>query len=106
MDWEESNYPLLPKKRLPNKSIHDPLTIFYILHPEEIEMSKTLIEMDTGDKSYGRTNCYFQGPRNQNIDSESVNNVSTNLKNEKVKFWDEMLKFWIRYFLIKSKNWS
>jgi inosine-uridine nucleoside N-ribohydrolase len=78
--------------KIPYPPIHDPLTIFYILHPEEIEMCKTYIEVDTGDKSYGRTNCYFQGPRNPNIDKESVNWVATNLKNDKVKFWDEMLK--------------
>jgi hypothetical protein len=55
-------------------------------------MSKAYIEVDTGDKSYGRTNCYFQGPRNTNVDKESVNWVATNLKNERVKFWDEMLR--------------
>lgn len=51
-------------------------------------MAKTYIEVDTGDKSYGRTNCYFQGPRNPNIDKESVNWVATNLKNERVRFWE------------------
>lgn len=29
--------------KIPYPPIHDPLTIFYILHPEEIQMSKTYI---------------------------------------------------------------
>ena len=38
---------------------HDPLTIFYILHPEEFVTKKALIEVDTYPTSYGRTNCTF-----------------------------------------------
>lgn len=34
--------------KIPFPPIHDPLTIFYILHPEEIEVAKTFIEVDTG----------------------------------------------------------
>jgi inosine-uridine nucleoside N-ribohydrolase len=78
--------------KLPFPPIHDPLTIFYLLHPQEIDMVRTRIEVDTGAKSYGRTNCFFQGPTNPHIESESVDFVATNLRNEEVRFWDEMLK--------------
>ena len=76
---------------MPFPPIHDPLTIFYILHPEEFEGAKAIIEVDTGEKSYGRTNCYFTNLRCTNAEG-SVNWVATRLKNEKTRFWDQMLK--------------
>lgn len=77
--------------QFPTPPIHDPLTVFYILHPEEFDVSKALIEVDTGATSYGRTNVYFQSIRNTNVSSESTTFVATNLRNEKTKFWEEML---------------
>jgi inosine-uridine nucleoside N-ribohydrolase len=34
--------------KIPYPPIHDPLTIFYILHPEEFDGAKAIIEVDTG----------------------------------------------------------
>lgn len=45
--------------KFPNPPIHDPLTVFYVLHPEEIEVAKALVEVDTMSVSYGRTNVWF-----------------------------------------------
>lgn len=45
--------------KFPNPPIHDPLTVFYVLHPEEIEVAKALVEVDTMPVSYGRTNVWF-----------------------------------------------
>ena len=43
--------------------IHDPLTIFYILHPEEFEVNACKIEVDVNKTSYGRTNVWFDSKR-------------------------------------------
>ena len=67
--------------KFPFPPIHDPCTIFYILHPEEFESSRARIEVDTYPTSYGRTNCYFSNLRNPNIDMESNDLVTTHLKN-------------------------
>lgn len=67
--------------KFPFPPIHDPCTIFYILHPEEFETAKAVIEVDTFPCSYGRTNCYFVNPRNPKVDMESNNLVATHLKN-------------------------
>lgn len=67
--------------KFPFPPIHDPCTIFYILHPEEFESSRAKIEVDTFSTSYGRTNCYFSNARNPSIDLESNNIVTTHLKN-------------------------
>ena len=75
----------------PFPPIHDPLTVFYLLHPEEIETQKCLIEVDTNSVSYGRTNVYFENIRNLNVSKNSTTSVGINLKNEKTKFWDEMV---------------
>ncbi len=66
--------------KFPYPPIHDPCTIFYILHPEEFEASEAHIEVDTYPISYGRTNVRFCKP------GESINIVTTHLKNEKTKF--------------------
>jgi inosine-uridine nucleoside N-ribohydrolase len=76
--------------KFPFPPIHDPCTIFYILHPEEFEASKARIEVDTFPTSYGRTNCHFMNPKNPSEIIESSNLVTTHLKNEKTKFWVEM----------------
>ena len=39
--------------------IHDPCTIYYILHPDEFETKKVKIDIDTYPASYGRTNIWF-----------------------------------------------
>jgi inosine-uridine nucleoside N-ribohydrolase len=78
--------------KFPFPPIHDPCTIFYILHPEEFETSVAKIEVDTFPTSYGRTNCYFSNLRNGKVELESNNLVTTHLKNEKTKFWSEMEK--------------
>jgi len=67
--------------KFPFPPIHDPCTIFYILHPEEFETAKAVIEVDTFPCSYGRTNCHFVNPRNPKVDMESNNLVATHLKN-------------------------
>ncbi len=54
-------------QKFPYPPIHDPLTIFYILHPEEFDGAKAHIEVDTGLKSYGRTNCHFTNPFKPNV---------------------------------------
>lgn len=41
--------------------------------------------------SYGRTNVYFENIRNLNVSKNSTTSVGINLKNEKTKFWDEMV---------------
>ena len=71
--------------------IHDPLTIFYILHPDEIEIKKAKIEVDTYPTSFGRTNVYFSNPTNPTQPIESNDFVATNLRCEETKFWEEML---------------
>ena len=38
---------------------HDPVTIHYLLYPEDFEVEPVRIEVDCGKTSYGRTNCYF-----------------------------------------------
>lgn len=77
--------------KFPFPPIHDPCTIFYILHPEEFETEQTLIEVDTYPTSYGRTNCIFANPRCP-ASLKSPDRVATHLKNEKTKFWVEMEK--------------
>ena len=47
--------------------------------------------MDTNSVSYGRTNVYFESIRNLNVSKNSTTSVGINLKNEKTKFWDEMV---------------
>lgn len=42
--------------------IHDACVINYILHPEDFELKRSKIVVDTGEVSYGRTNCYFNDP--------------------------------------------
>jgi inosine-uridine nucleoside N-ribohydrolase len=84
--------------KIPFPPIHDPCTIFYILHPEELVASTAQIDVDTFPTSYGRTNCYFCNPRNPNVNLESNNIVATHLKNEKTKFWEEMLKILEKIF--------
>lgn len=77
--------------KFPFPPIHDPLTAFYLMHPEEIEIRKCMIEVDTNPVSYGRTNVYFESIREPGICEKSSTFVGTNLKNEKIKFWDEMV---------------
>lgn len=74
--------------QFPTPPIHDPLTVFFVLHPEEFDASPCLIEVDTGATSYGRTNVYFQSPRYPQVEKESTTVVATNLRNQKTKFWD------------------
>ena len=51
--------------------VHDACVIYYILHPDAFELKKVnflivqaKIVVDTGEVSYGRTNCYFRDPDN------------------------------------------
>ncbi len=81
----------LTHEGFPFPPIHDPCTIFYILHPEEFEASYAHILVDTYPVSYGRTNVTFSRSRTNNI-------VTTHLKNEKTKFWEEMGKIFENIF--------
>lgn len=69
---------------------HDPLTIFYILHPEEFEVRPAIVEVDIYPSSYGRTNVSFSYPGVPSVESTTL--VTTNLLNKKIKFWDELLR--------------
>ena len=72
--------------------IHDPCTIFYILHPEEFETKEAFIEVDVHQVSYGRTNVWFESSRNPGVTKGKQQFVTTSLLNQKTQFWTEMLK--------------
>lgn len=76
--------------KIPFPPYHDPLTIFYILHPEEFEGRPANVDVDTYPLSYGRTNVYFSYPGVPQVQSSTL--VTTNLLNKNTKFWDEMLR--------------
>lgn len=76
--------------KIPFPPYHDPLTIFYILHPEEFEVRPAIVEVDIHPVSYGRTNVSFSYPGVPQVQSSVL--VTTNLLNKKTKFWDEMLR--------------
>ena len=78
--------------QIPYPPIHDPCPIFYLLHPEEFEVNKCSIVVDTCEMSYGRTNVFFESPMHPGVTEGKEQYVAMNLKNEKVKFWEEMLK--------------
>jgi inosine-uridine nucleoside N-ribohydrolase len=76
--------------RIPFPPYHDPLTIFYILHPEEFEVRPANVDVDTHPTSYGRTNIAFSYPGVSQVQSTTL--VTTNLHNKVTKFWGEMLR--------------
>lgn len=75
--------------KIPYPPYHDPLCLFYILHPEEFEAKPADVDVDIYPLSYGRTNVYFSYPGKPTIESSTL--VTTNLLNHKTKFWDEMM---------------
>lgn len=64
--------------KIPYPPYHDPLTIFYILHPEEFEVRPAIVDVDTYPSSYGRTNILFSYPGGVQVESSTL--VTTNLQ--------------------------
>lgn len=75
---EVNNWPFPP--------YHDPVCIYYLLHPQDFTVKKVRIEVDCGSVSRGRTNCYFLEE-----DKESKTFVTTNMHAPISKFWEEMM---------------
>jgi len=73
---------------IPYPPIHDPCPIFYLLHPQEFEVHKCWIVVDTCEASYGRTNVFFESPMHPGVTEGKEQYVAMNLRNEKVKFWE------------------
>lgn len=87
-EWERFEFPV----------IHDPLTIFYVLHPEEFQTKKAIIQVDTYPISYGRTNCFFINPKDPMEDLKSNDLVAVDLKNNNTRFWDVMTRLMDQIF--------
>jgi inosine-uridine nucleoside N-ribohydrolase len=71
----------------PYPPYHDPVCIYYLLHPEDFEIKPANIEVDTGKTSRGRTNCYFLNEKGK----EATTFVTTNMCQPLDKFWEEVL---------------
>ena len=60
----------------------------YLLYPDDFELKKARIEVDTSSCSWGRTNCYFGLDEKE----ETYTWVATDLVGSLELFWKEMMK--------------
>jgi len=75
-------------KKWPFPPYHDPVTIFYLLHPEEFVLEAARIEVDTGKVSKGRTNCYFNLSHQEKTEANTF--VATGVRGGVDVFWKEI----------------